>query len=101
MLDVADLDEAVRLGGGVEDLRGLLEGDADRLLDEEVDALGQQRQRDGGVMIGRTTTLTASQFAAISSRVRKRRQLCLAQISAARASFGSKMPASSAPGRVE
>jgi len=53
VLDVSDLDDAVGLGGGLEDLGGLREGDADRLLNQEVDALGQQGQRDGGMMIGR------------------------------------------------
>lgn len=53
MLDVPDLHDAVGLGGGLQDLGGLREGDADRLLDEEVDALGQQREGDGGMMVGR------------------------------------------------
>jgi hypothetical protein len=53
MLDVTDLDDAVGLGGGVEDLGSLLEGDADGLLDEEVHALGEERERHRGVMVGR------------------------------------------------
>jgi len=45
-----------------------------------------------------TTTDTASQASPSASTVAKRRQECRAQISAARASFVSKMPVSSAPG---
>jgi hypothetical protein len=91
MLDVADLRRCARpcLRRG-QHLFGLLQRGAERLLDQQVAALRQERQRDLRVPVGRhDDRLTASQALPSSSIVAKRWQLCLAQISAARASLVS------------
>ena len=53
MLDMSDLHDAVCLGRGAQNLGGLIEGDADGLLNQKMDAFLQQREGDRGMVIGR------------------------------------------------
>ena len=53
VLDMTDLDDAIGLGGGIQNLGGLFERDADGLLNQEVHTLGEEREGHGGVVVGR------------------------------------------------